>query len=442
LWSFEGSPDGGKATRSVLQMSSEESLKRDQESLPNAPPWGLAWRLAIGQVVAWGVLFYSFSVIVGPMQADTSWSRPFLNGGLSIGLITWGVCALPVGAWIKQRGGRGLMAGGSLVGGSAFIAMSFVTLPGLYLICWVFVGMAMAAILYEPAFAIATAAFGQEFRRGITLITLVAGLASTLFIPAAQFAVETIGWRGALAALGSVLILIDLPLHFWGIPVREAIPVSEVNMLSTTRRFGIWFHELFSDMRDRRFLGLALWFTAHTAMFSGMTFLLVPMLQGASVEPRTYLSAIVLIGPMQVLARLALASRGNRFSALQSGRLAMAALFIAMLSLVLFDWSLFSLIIFAICYGAGNGVMTILKGTSVAELFGHARYSELNGAIAAPAALSMALSPIALSALWSISGDSSAVIISAIGLLLFGTLGMALASSRSPHFRLPNDNEP
>src|SRR5688572_31261430 len=89
-------------------------------------PWPLAWHLAAGQLVAWGILYYAFTVVVGPMQTGTGWSRTFLNSGLSLGLLAWGVCALPVGAWIQRRGGRGLMTGASALGGAALVLMGAV----------------------------------------------------------------------------------------------------------------------------------------------------------------------------------------------------------------------------------------------------------------------------------------------------------------------------
>lgn len=110
-----------------------------QASAANAPParlpWGLAWRLAIGQIVAWGILYYAFTVVVGPMQAATGWSRPFLNGGISLGLLACGLFSLPVGAWIQRRGGRGLMALSSLLGGAA-LALIAIPHQVVYIVAW------------------------------------------------------------------------------------------------------------------------------------------------------------------------------------------------------------------------------------------------------------------------------------------------------------------
>ena len=177
-------------------------------------PWALAWRLAVGQICAWGILYYAFTVVVGPMQAGTGWSRTFLNSGLSLGLLAWGVFALPVGAWIQRRGGRELMALASALGGAGLVLMGLSEQRGLYVLAWLMLGMAMAGLLYDAAFAVVTQAFGEHYRRGITLITLVGGLASTVFVPLAQLAVDQLGWRYALVALGVFHAVLGVPLLY------------------------------------------------------------------------------------------------------------------------------------------------------------------------------------------------------------------------------------
>ena len=402
-------------------------MMRDADEQEVPPPWGLAWRLAIGQVVAWGVLFYSFAIVVGPMHDGTDWSRPFLNAGLSIGLLLWGICALPVGAWIQRRGGRELMAAASLIGGGGLIALGLVTNPIVYLCLWIPLGISMAALFYEPAFAVVTAAFGSHYRRGITLITLVAGFASTVFMPLAQLAVSTLGWRGAFMALGSLLIVVGVPIHLFGIPKHVRLAPLKADHRPVTHKVRHWFRELRRDITDRRFVGLAIWFTAHAATFSGITFLLVPMLQSESVGAGTYLIAIALIGPMQVLGRIVLASRGDRFSSLLVGRLALTSIALGVVCLLVLPHTLLGLCSFAILYGAGNGVMTIVRGTSIAEIFGRAHYAELNGALAMPIVFASALSPVTLAAAWASSGTSKAVVYLALVLLMVGGVGLVLA---------------
>src|SRR5918912_1433156 len=92
-------------------------------------PWVMVWTLAVAQVISWGSLYYAFSLFVAPMQETLGWSRPLLNGALSLGLLSTGAVAFPVGAWIDRHGGRTVMALGSLVGGLLLLAWAQVETP-------------------------------------------------------------------------------------------------------------------------------------------------------------------------------------------------------------------------------------------------------------------------------------------------------------------------
>jgi MFS family permease len=159
-------------------------LQRQSAAHPRrSHPWVMVWTLAVAQVISWGTLFYAFSLFVVPMQASLGWSRPLLNSALSLGLLSTGVVAFPVGSWIDRHGGRGVMTLGSLAGGLLLLAWASVETPWMFYLIWMLIGVSMAGVLYEPAFAVITAAFGPDARRGITALTLVGGFASTVFMP-------------------------------------------------------------------------------------------------------------------------------------------------------------------------------------------------------------------------------------------------------------------
>jgi MFS family permease len=389
-------------------------------------PWSLAWRLAVGQIVAWGILYYTFTVVADPLQAQTGWSRTFINTGLSIGLLLWGLGAYPAGLWIQRRGAGGLMALASAVGGAALLLMAQTASPALYQLSWALLGTAMAGLLYDPAFAVITQAFGSEYRRGITLVTLVGGLASTVFIPIAQLAVEQWGWRTALVVFGLVQIGVGVPLHAWGIPR----PVTTRRVATAVRiriRLAHWAAQFRADMAEPRFRGLALWFAAHSSAFTGMIFQLMPMLQAGGTAPGVIVRALMWMGPFQVAGRFLLATRGAKFSALRVGGYAMAGLLTALTIVLLLPPTALWLSVFAALFGLSNGVLTIARGTVVAELYGRERYAELNGALVAPATLAKAAAPLSLAAIWAFTGRASAVAWTAWALVVLGLAGWAIA---------------
>src|SRR5690606_41908741 len=68
--------------------------------------WPLVAALSVAQLVSWGTIYYAFAVFVVPMEAELGWSRTALNGALSLGLLTAGLCAYTVGSRIDRQGGR------------------------------------------------------------------------------------------------------------------------------------------------------------------------------------------------------------------------------------------------------------------------------------------------------------------------------------------------
>jgi hypothetical protein len=188
-----------------------------------------------------------------------------------------------------------------------------------------------------------------------------------------------------------------------------------------------WLGALRRDARDPRFLGLAVWFTGYAAAFAGVFFQLLSFFQTRGVSTANALWTVALIGPMQVAGRFALATRGQKFSSLSIGAWAMGALASGMLVLVLCPPKLPWLLTFAGLFGLGNGVMTILRGTAVAELFGHDRYAELNGALALPSVMARAASPVLLGACWTITGKPEAAFAGVLALLAVGAAGLAIS---------------
>ena len=392
-------------------------------------PWGLAWRLAAGQVIAWGVLYYAFTVVVGPLQAETGWAKPFVQGGVSLGLLTWGLCAIPAGRWLQRRGARGLMTVASVLGGGALAMIGATSSKGVFLVGWTLLGASMAGLLYEPAFAVVVEHFGARYRRGIMLVTFVGGLASTMFIPLAQFAVDAFGWRAAIVGLAMLHIGVCAPVHGFGIPRRSESTRPAAAVAAASVRVGITRGccVLRLGFRDTRMIGLAVWFSAQAASLSGLIFILVPMLQGAGIPRGTMLQALALIGPMQVLGRHAMAVCGDRFDALQIGLWATIVLGISLAVLIILPPAGSALIAFAFLFGVGNGVMTILRGTVVAELFGRERYAELNGAIALPSMVAKASSPLALAFVWSATGSAQATFVGSLLMLALSAVGLSIA---------------
>jgi predicted MFS family arabinose efflux permease len=365
--------------------------------------WALVWSLSGAQLVSWGVLYYGFSLFVVPMENELGWSRTTLNGALSLGLLAAGLFAYPVGTWIDRHGGRWIMTFGSLLGVAMLLAWSQVTDIVAFHAIWIGMGIAMSATLYEPAFVVLTRMFHQSFRTKITLMTLVGGLASTVFIPLTQLLVDTLGWREALLALAAIVAVACLPVH--GLMLRDkqaghVAAASPVLGAAAVRR----------AMRSPVFWGLMLCFIAYYATFSALTFHLAPMWSDRGFDAVTIVGALAVIGPSQVAGRILLLALGRRVPTATVGRVVMFAFPVSALLLILLPRSLAAMFAFAVLYGIANGIMTIVRGTAVPDLLWREGYGAINGALSLPSTVAKAASPFAAALLWSWSGGYDAVL--------------------------------
>jgi MFS family permease len=387
-----------------------------------APGWH-AWApvaaLSVAQLVSWGCLTYAFSLMVLPMEAELGWRRADITGALSAGLLSAGLLAYPIGAWIDRHGGRLVMGVGSGLAVALLAAWSQVHSLWAFYLIWIGLGAASAACLYEPVFAVLTRLFPASFRAKITVVTLVGGFASTLFIPLVQVLIEALGWRDTLLVLAGLVALVCVPVHV--LSLRHdwvpALPASGGTVNGAVRL----------AMRRRAFWGLMLCFTAYYGGFAAMTFHMVPILTergsgGAGIM------ILTLIGPAQVAGRAMLLALGRRVRTAWLGQ-GVTLLFTAAVGLLLAaPASPVAMVAFALGFGVANGLMTILRGTAVPDLLGRHDYGAINGALSAPVMVVRAAAPVAAALLWSVSGSYEVLlwVIAAGGILAFAGFRLAV----------------
>ncbi|HEX6971766.1 MAG TPA: MFS transporter, partial [Limnochordia bacterium] len=279
--------------------------------------WPLVWALAVAQLVSWGAIYYSFSLFVVPMEMELGWSRTAINGALSLGLLSTGLCAYPVGAWIDRHGGRIVMALGSALASVVLAIWSQVESLAAFYVVWILLGAAMAATLYEPVFAVLTRLFERSYRTRITALTLIGGFASTVFIPLTQLFIDWLGWRDALIALALCNLLIALPVH--ALLLRDdrrndARSPADVSAAAVSRA------ALARALRHPVFWGFAVCFIAYYATFSALTFHIIPLLVERGVSTAIIIAAVAVIGPAQVGGRVLLLAAGRSLPTAVVGR--------------------------------------------------------------------------------------------------------------------------
>jgi MFS family permease len=212
---------GREGVRGDSQLPDRTAGGRTRAPTPPASPtlrsrsWAIVGALSVTETVSWGILYYAFAAFLAPMRAELGLSTAQLTGAFSLGLLVAGVAGIPVGRYLDRHSPRPLMTAGSIAAVALVVAWSQIDGLAAFYALWVAIGLVMATVLYEPAFVVLAKHFpvAEERRRAMIALTLVAALASFIFLPLTQALIDAHGWRDALLILAAILAVITIPLH-------------------------------------------------------------------------------------------------------------------------------------------------------------------------------------------------------------------------------------
>jgi MFS family permease len=365
-------------------------------ALANAPPRGFVLWLSLAQLISWGTLFYTFSLLLEHFERDLSLSRVDASIAFSLALLFEGVLAIAVGRLIDAGRARAVMCTGSLLAATAFAAMSLVQSQWQLYVVWIIAGISMSGTLYQPAFSILIRRYPLEIRRAIITLTFLGGLASTVFIPLMAWLINAFTWRGAVIALALMHILVCLPIHaYW---LRGESKTADTHADIPPKK-------LVEFTRDFSFWGLAVFFILFSGITTSIGSHLVPILRERNLPEAWVIAIPASIGVLQVAGRVLLFFLEKHIDVHRANRwipvLLPAALFVLALGLA----SPWIAILYALLYGMANGMITIVKATAMAQYVSRERAASLNGLLGFPTAIARALAPSALAALWTTTGN-------------------------------------
>lgn len=387
------------------------------------------WAFAISQTAGWGVLYFSFALVVGPMEAELGWSRTDLNGALTAGLLTTALASLPVGYWIDRFGGHALMTLGAVLAAALMAMWSMVeTLTGFYLL-WIGLGFATAATMGDPVFAVITANV-RDYRRALTYLAFVTGLSSTVFIPLISLLISWYGWRSALLLSALVYLVIAGGLNAVFLRGTRGSSRSDGKAAGTAAGPS----PLKAALARRAFWGLVVCFGVQTFGFSGLTYHMIPLLQERGLDLDTIVTMMAMIGPAQVSGRLILHFFGERLSMRTLGRALTVALpFVFLLLLVVTPLGFVGLVLYAAVSGVTNGLLIIVRSVGLAEILGTRGYGQISGALMFIIMLPRTAAPLAFAAMWQVFGSYDTVLWILIAAGVVGAAGFWIAAAdRSP----------
>jgi MFS family permease len=351
-------------------------------------PWRTVSVLGFTEILSWGAMFYPPVLTVPLIAADHGWSPPFAMAGFSVGLFVGGLCSRYVGGAIDRVGGHVVMPVGSLIGAAGLVALAWAPGVASYFAAWITIGIAMAASLYDPAFATLGRIFGSAARTPITALTLVAGFASTVSWPVTQFLIQTAGWRGTYLVYAALLAGLAAPLHAFALPREQAGSASRHEASADQAR------KVLMPSHGFAFVLVAAGFASYAFVPSALSAQLLAIFQRFGLAPTTVVAIGMLFGPAQVLARICEFSFARRLHPLWIARCAVGLLVGAFVALALLPFSASVAAIFAVMFGMANGLLTIARGTVPLALFGASGYGRLMGRIGGPFLVVQALAPV------------------------------------------------
>lgn len=382
------------------------------------PSHSVIARLGIAQTLAWGSTYYLPAMLAAPMAKDLGVSTPTIFAAFSVALIVSALLGPAAGRMIDRSGGRSVLVATSLIFGIGLAGLSMAQgAVGLFA-AWVVLGVGMGAGLYEAAFATLVALYGNRSRGAITGITLIAGFASTVGWPLSTFMEAHIGWRGACLSWAALHLTLGLALNL-SLPRVAATTTAPIGGAPSASGSDP-AHPAEAHSQRIASYALAFVFAATWFISTAMAAHLPRLLQAGGASLATAVMVGALIGPAQVGARILEFGLLRKVHPLLSARIAAAAHPVGALAFGLAGAPAAAL--FGVLHGAGNGILTIAKGTLPLVIFGPGGYGHRQGVLMVPARVAQALAPWLFGLCLDAFGAKSLWLSSALGLMSILTL--------------------
>jgi len=373
---------------------------------------GAVAALGTAQTLAWASSYYLPAMLAAPMARELGVSTPTVFAAFSAALVVSALLGPHAGTTIDRLGGRPVLMGTSVIFALGLTALGMAQGVVSLFAAWLFMGIAMGSGLYEAAFAALVRLYGRESRNAITGITLIAGFASTVGWPLTTVLEAQFGWRGACFVWAALHLLVGLPPN-WRLPRATALaPPAPAGQAPQPEPHPEGSRKA---MVLLAFVFAATWFTS-TAMAAHLP----RLLQAGGASLGTAVAVGALVGPAQVAGRLLEFGFLRRVHPLLSARL--AALMHPMGATLLTLFGAPVAVVFALLHGAGNGVLTIAKGTLPLVLFGPQGYGQRQGLISVPARMAQAMAPWLFGICLDRWGAQALWLTAALGLLASGAL--------------------
>jgi hypothetical protein len=380
------------------------------------------WAVGCGQLVNWGVLYYAFGVLMVPVEESLGAPRWLVAGAFSLGLLISAIAAPAIGRLADRGQGPVVMQAGGLITAGLLIAWALVPTLWMTYVVWAGLGFCMAAILYEPVFAIVGRAFNDaaDRLRAIATVTVMGGLASTVFLPGTTFLVERLDWRGAAIALAIIIAASTLMVGrlsfrdqtFSGAALRDAL-------------FGANTRSLSRGPSPHRFVAV---FALSSIVNSALASNIVAALIERRLTPSRAAFIGGMFGVMQLPGRVLMTRKSFTPGPFRLLFVSFALQIAGLLALTA-DAVQAAMWLGVTVFACGAGLSTLARPYLVLHVYGAERAGEINGAIARGQQLARAAGPVLAAALATVTGYS--LVFAAMAALLVAAMAVSPTSEVS-----------
>lgn len=378
--------------------------------------------LGVTMTIGYGTLYYSFSVLAPEIAREFGWGQSFVFGVFSFGLLAGAVAAPVLGRLVDRYGARLILCLGSVAAALSLALFSVMENAWQFAAITLVAEFIALAVQYDAGFAALAQSHGREARAHITLVTLIAGFASTVFWPLLQWLLTVMTWRDIYLVMAAMHLLIALPIHL-ALPRARMIAPEE-----TVREEKSTGEPVLDGERKRRMILMATAFAAGGFVMSAVGSTLLVLMRDLGYATAMATLAGSLIGPSQVAARLIEYVRRNLFSPPLTAIIAASAmaLSLAILAGALVQPMAAFAIAFAIFYGAGQGLTSIVRGVLPLHYFGAVGYGRTMGTLASARIIASAIAPVSVIWLNETVGTNAALAALAgmAGLAVIATLAL------------------
>ncbi|MCZ7853527.1 arsenite efflux MFS transporter ArsK [Agrobacterium salinitolerans] len=341
----------------------------------NKVPVAAILALGLTQIIGYGSLYYSFSILAPAMARDLDWSLEWIFGALSAALLIGGLAAPTMGKWIDRFGAGRVMTGGSAIAAAALVACALSSGKVAFVLSLIAIETASNLVQYGAAFALLVQIKPDVAQRSITYLTLIAGFASTIFWPITTALQAHMSWQQVYLVFAALNLSVCLPLHAW-----LSFKVTRNRKGASREPARQVAPGLQPSIRPAAFVLMVTGFALESFVNAALLVHMVPVLSGLGLGAMAVMVG-TLFGPSQVLSRFVNMVFGSGLSQLTLALISAVLLPAALIILIATAPSVPGALVFAVVFGLGSGLSSIVQGTLPLVLFGSQGYGKRQGQI-------------------------------------------------------------